>query len=87
MVRNIRVYLGLFGVLVFLASCAPAGYSSPKCGFFSGLLHGFMFLPVLIGKILGFDVGIYALNNDGFGYWVGYGVGFFCLGFGKRFLK
>ena len=77
----------LFSISALFTSCAPAGHTAHKYGFWSGIFHGLLFLPDLIGKILGFGTGIYAQNNDGLGYWVGYFIGFFFLGFGQRFLK
>lgn len=53
-------------ITINLTSCAPAGYSTNEYGFFSGILHGFVFIFALIGKLLSFDVGLYAEHNTGF---------------------
>lgn len=73
--------LGLF-LIIFLASCAPEGNTYKEYGFFSGILHGIVFFFALIGKLFGADVGLYAENNSGFFYWLGFIIGIFGLGGG-----
>jgi hypothetical protein len=74
--------------LLVLASCAPAPvcsdptFGTTSYGFFSGLLHGLVFPIALIGKLFGVDTGLYALNNSGFFYWLGFLIGFGPLGIG-----
>ena len=69
-----------FGLLILicvtsLSSCAPIGYVSHEAGFFSGIWHGFIIVFSLIGKLFGADIGIYAENNTGFFYWLGFIIG------------
>ena len=67
-----------FFMLVFLmqlSSCAPAGYESHESGFLAGLIHGFVIIFALIGKLFGMKVGIYAVHNSGFLYWLGFIIG------------
>ena len=72
----------LFFVLCTLSSCAPEGHTYKEYGFFSGILHGFVFVFALIGKLFGADVGLYAANNTGFFYWLGFLLGLGVLGGG-----
>lgn len=68
----------VFILAVFLvAGCAhqPASefvYNPP--GFFSGLFHGFMILPALLGSIF-MDIRIYAYPNTGWFYDLGFFIG------------
>ncbi len=79
-----KMMLGLLMVLsiFILSSCAPAGFTSHEYGFFGGFIHGVIFLLALIGKLFGADVGLYAANNTGFTYWLGFIIGFLTLGAG-----
>ncbi len=76
------LFIILMLFLCTLASCAPAGDSYKEYGFFSGILHGFVFFFALIGKLFGADVGLYASNNTGFFYWLGFIIGIGFLGGG-----
>ena len=71
-------------IAVLLISCAPSGYTSDDYGFWSGLWHGICFPFALIGKLFGADIGIYAENNTGFFYWLGFIFGIGGLGGGGR---
>jgi hypothetical protein len=81
-----NIFLGTFLLLITLSlfSCAPEGHSYKEYGFFSGILHGLVFPFALIGKLFGADIGLYADNNSGFFYWLGFifGIG----GLGSRAL-
>ena len=81
---NKRIFIGVFVIFIALGftSCAPSGYSSSEYGFFSGIIHGFVFIFALIGKLFGADVGLFADNNTGFFYWLGFIIGFGGLGGG-----
>ncbi|MDD3744142.1 MAG: hypothetical protein PHX54_11015 [Lentimicrobiaceae bacterium] len=68
--------------VVILSSCAPSGFTSHEYGFFGGFIHGVIFLLALIGKLFGADVGLYAVHNTGFTYWLGFIIGFLTLGAG-----
>jgi len=39
------------------------------------LIHGFVSFFALIGKLFGADIGLYAENNTGFFYWLGFIIG------------
>lgn len=69
-------------LLTILSSCAPKGNTSQEYGFFSGIIHGIVLVFALIGKLFGADVGIYAENNTGFFYWLGFIIGIGGLGGG-----
>lgn len=70
------------GLLLGLSSCAPEGYTSDPCGFFSGVGHGLVFPFALIGKLLPMDIGVVAEHNTGFTYWLGFILGLGGLGGG-----
>ena len=73
---------GIVFCLLILSSCAPAGDTYKEYGFFSGFLHGFIFVFALIGKLFGGHHGLYAENNTGFFYWLGFILGLGFLGGG-----
>lgn len=62
-------------VLFFLTSCAPAGMSHQEYGFLYGIVHGFISPFVLIAKLFGANIGLYALHNSGLLYWAGFILG------------
>jgi hypothetical protein len=61
--------------LFALSSCAPGGPTFHQYGFFHGLLHGFILIFAVIGKMFGGQHGIYAIHNTGFFYWFGFLLG------------
>ncbi len=69
-------------IILLIPSCAPSGYESSQAGFFSGIWHGFIIIFSLIGKLFGTDIGIYAANNSGFLYWLGFLIGIGAFGGG-----
>ena len=77
-----------FKIFVFLSvvflinSCAPEARTTDESGFFSGIWHGICFPFAIIGKIFEADIGIYAQNNSGFLYWIGFLFGLGGLGGG-----
>lgn len=79
--KTILVLLLIF-IMINLSSCAPKGHTHDEYGFFSGIIHGFLFVFSLLGKLLGFDIGLYAENNSGFFYWLGFIIGIGGLGGG-----
>ena len=83
--RNWIIGIIIFLVLINLTACAPSGHQSPPSGFISGLWHGFIIIFSLIGKLFGMDVGIYAENNTGFFYWLGFIIGIGGFGGGGIF--
>lgn len=71
-------------ILMFtIISCAPMGHTTKEYGFFYGLLHGFILIFSLIGKLFGADIGIHAEHNSGFFYWLGYLLGVLIFGGGS----
>lgn len=72
----------LLFVLTSVSSCAPNGYTESESGFFSGIIHGFILIFSLLGKLFGFSVGIYAEHNSGFFYWLGFIIGIGGIGGG-----
>lgn len=82
--KNKKLTIGvlLIFILFNLTSCAPKEYTHDEYGFFSGIIHGFVFVFSLLGKLLGFDIGLYAENNSGFFYWLGFIIGIGGLGGG-----
>jgi len=73
--KKIAIGLILLICITSLSSCAPEGYESNEAGFISGIWHGFIIGFSLIGKLFGADIGIYAENNTGFFYWLGFIIG------------
>jgi hypothetical protein len=73
------------------------GWASSRCykpdhvaGFNMGLLHGMLMPAALPGLLMGNDLPIYAPNNTGRTYNIGYAVGVNCCGtlfFGVSFLQ
>jgi len=82
--KNLAIALLLILLTINLTSCAPSGYESGEAGFISGLWHGFIIVFSILGKLFGFDIGIYALNNTGFFYWLGFIIGIGGFGGGGR---
>lgn len=82
--KNQKLVMGfLLLVIVFsLTSCAANGYAPYTSGFFAGIWHGIVLPFALIGKLFGADIGIYAENNTGFFYWLGFISGIGGLGGG-----
>ncbi|PKP35419.1 MAG: hypothetical protein CVU00_02365 [Bacteroidetes bacterium HGW-Bacteroidetes-17] len=66
-------------VLFLVTSCAPVGVTEQQYGFLYGIVQGFIFPFVLIAKLLGEHVGLYAENNTGMSYWLGYILGIVIL--------
>ena len=83
LVKKFAIGLILLICLSSLSSCAPNGYESSEAGFISGIWHGFIIIFSLIGKLFGADIGIYAENNTGFFYWLGFIIGIGGLGGGS----
>lgn len=80
--KKFIVVFFFIAIIVNLTSCAPSGYESDEAGFFSGIWHGIIFIFSLIGKLFGSDIGVYAENNTGFTYWLGFLIGLGCIGGG-----
>lgn len=80
--KGILIACGAIFLLTSLSSCAPKGHTSDEYGFFSGIIHGIVIIFALIGKLFGADVGIYAENNSGFFYWLGFIIGIGGIGGG-----
>lgn len=80
--KNKTLVLVIIVCLFTLASCAPAGHTREEYGFISGIVHGFIFIFALIGKLFGWEHGLYAANNTGFFYWLGFIIGLGLIGGG-----
>jgi hypothetical protein len=80
--QNLTASILLLFIACTIVSCAPAKGTDSEYGFFSGIWHGFIFVFSLIGKLFGADVGLYAENNSGFFYWLGFIIGIGGLGGG-----
>jgi len=80
--QQIITGLLLLFILFSLSSCAPEGVTTKEYGFFSGLAHGFLLVFTLIGKLFGAHIGIYAVHNTGFFYYLGYLIGLGIFGGG-----
>ena len=76
-----KIFIGLLLLLVlfFVTSCAPVGVTQQEYGFLYGIVHGFISPFVLIAKLLGAHIGLYAQNNTGTLYWVGFVLGLVLL--------
>lgn len=84
--RKVIMCVALMAALL-LTACAPAGYSAHEYGFFAGIWHGAIAGFALTAKIVGFllnclnddwgnwNIGLWADNNTGFGYALGYAAG------------
>ena len=80
--KHISFIMILILLATCLTSCAPKHYTGSEYGFFSGIWHGLIVVFSIVGKIFGFDIGIYAENNSGFFYWLGFLIGIGGLGGG-----
>jgi len=81
--KRILIGSSLLMVLFLITSCAPVGMTHEEYGFFWGILHGFISPFVLIAKLLGAHIGLYAEHNTGTFYWLGFILGLvFLLGGG-----
>jgi hypothetical protein len=67
-----------FLLLIVLTGCAhqPESSNPDAAGFFSGILHGILMLPSMVGSIF-FDIRIYEFPNTGFFYDLGFIIGVF----------
>jgi hypothetical protein len=80
--KHIPIIFFLLVITLSLTSCTPEQLTEKEYGFFSGLWHGFIFIFSLIGKMFGAKVGLYALHNTGFFYYLGFLFGLGVLGGG-----
>ncbi|RYU97397.1 hypothetical protein [Emticicia agri] len=84
--KKSKIILPLVVILVvtIFSSCAPTGFTAHQHGFFYGVIHGLVFPFALISKLFTSEYGLYAENNTGFFYWLGFIIGIFGLGGGGR---
>jgi hypothetical protein len=80
--RKIIIGLMMLFIVTSITSCAPENHSSHEYGFFGGIWHGITWFFALIGTLFGADIGLYAGNNTGFTYWLGFIIGLVGLGGG-----
>jgi ABC-type multidrug transport system permease subunit len=75
--KTMRIFIGLLIMLIlfFVTSCAPVGMTREEFGFLYGIVHGFISPFTLIAKLLGANIGVYALHNAGSLYWLGFILG------------
>lgn len=76
----------IFYLIFRFFGLTPKAYTASECGFFYGLAHGYIAVPCLIVKLFTSKQVLFAGNNTGVGYWLGYIIGLFFLG-GLGFLK
>ncbi len=82
-IKQTKMSLALIVLLCFFTSCAPQQSTGHEYGFFGGIIHGFVLFPfALLAKLFGMDYGLYADNNSGFFYWLGFIIGIGGLGGG-----
>ncbi|MCX6322513.1 MAG: hypothetical protein NTX93_12045 [Bacteroidia bacterium] len=76
-----RIFIGssLLLVLFFVTSCAPVGMTQQEYGFLYGIVHGFISPFILIAKLFGVHIGLYAEHNTGSLYWLGFILGLVLL--------
>ena len=76
-----RIFIGasLLLILFFVTSCAPVGMTKEEYGFLYGIVHGFISPFVLIARLLGAHIGLYAEHNSGNLYWAGFILGLLLL--------
>ena len=89
MKRNTTFAFLFAGILLtLLVSCAPEATCAEdiavqeQSGFWGGIIHGLVFPVAVIAKVFNIETGLYAVNNTGTWYWVGYFIGFGVLGGG-----
>ena len=82
MIKKQKLSLILITLILTMHSCAPEGMTYEEYGILSGIWHGICFPFALLGKLFGADVGIYASNNSGLFYWIGFIIGLGFLGGG-----
>ena len=80
--KSILPALLLLTILLTLNSCAPLGVTERQYGFVSGLLHGFLIYFAVLAKLFGMEFDLYAHNNTGLSYWIGFAIGVFGFGGG-----
>jgi len=75
--KSKRILIGflLLMVLFLVTSCAPVGMTNEEYGLLFGIVHGFISPFVLIAKLLGANIGLYAVHNTGSLYWLGFIIG------------
>ncbi len=62
--KNIKLYLEL--CFLIIVSCALSSYMGQEYGFFTGIWYAICFPFLIVWKIFGVNIGIYAQNNSGF---------------------
>ena len=92
--KRTLIFAAVLLLLVGLTACAPKGSSSEVYGFWGGLWHGLIFSFALIGKVISWllhlinsnwgdwNIGLWADNNTGFTYWLGFFISIFFFGGG-----
>ena len=73
--KKITIALILLLYIICLSSCSTDEYQSNEAGLFTGIWDGFIILFTLIVKCLGSDIVLFAEQNAGDEYWIGYFFG------------
>ena len=73
--KRILIASSLLLMLFFVTSCAPVGMTKEEYGFLYGIAHGFISPFVLIARLFGANIGLYAEHNSGSLYWLGFILG------------
>ncbi len=84
--KKIFISLYILFIMFLLTSCAPIGMTHEEYGFFFGIAHGFTSPLILLAKLFGTHLGLYAAHNSGLFYWLGFVLGLailFCGGGGS----
>lgn len=82
MSKNAMIAVIIIATIMTFSSCAPAETTEKVYGFLYGIIHGIVFIFALFAKLFDMDYGLYAENNTGFTYWLGYILGVFIIGGG-----
>ena len=80
MKKKISIVLIFIGILFLMSSCADVEtidtcVKGDEYGFWSGLWHGLVLPISFIGSLLDNDIAIYAVNNNGGWYDLGFFLG------------
>jgi hypothetical protein len=86
--RKIKLFLAIAIVCLLFTSCADVSnvsecLESKPYGFWGGLWHGMVAPISFIGRLFSDEIAVYAINNNGRWYDLGFVLGAGILGFGS----